>query len=109
MPVPHYTIGHGDFEFKISFSGCGDDSVYVYTDGGLKAVGIIYDEEYSTDDIERYLTPGRVVSPCVGQNVALMNKHGALAVITIAAVQRERNTAPYLPAQVDFIYEVLES
>ena len=28
----HFTVGHGQVEFKINFSGRGKDSVYVYRD-----------------------------------------------------------------------------
>lgn len=104
----HYTIGHGEYEFKINFSGRGANSVYVYIDSGLKAVGTITDKEYNIEDVEKYLTPGRTVQPIVGQSVVLMNAQGALAVITIEAVQQEINTSQYIPAQVTFCYEILE-
>lgn len=104
----HYTIGNGEYEFKINFSGRGASSVYVYIDSGLKAVGIITDNECHLEDLEKYLTPGRFVQPLLGQRVVLMNSQGALAIITIEAVQEELNSIQYIPAQVDFSYEILE-
>lgn len=103
----HYTIGHGEYEFKINFSGRGANSIYVYIDSGLMAVGTITDEEYHIGDVEKYLTPGRTAQPVVGQSVVLMNSQGALAIITIKSVQQEVNTGQYIPEQVTFCYEIL--
>lgn len=104
----HYAIGHGEYEFLIKFSGRGPDSVYVYIDSGLKAVGIIRDDDYNIEDVGKYLTPGRTVEPIVGQRVVLMNGQGALAIITIDAVQQAINADIYAPAQVDFSYEIIK-
>lgn len=103
----HYTVGYGEYEFKISFSGCSHDSVYVYMDSGLKAVGLITNPNFDLLSVESFLTPGRVVTPSVGQKVVLLNSKGALCVITIDEVQREINAAEYIPEHVTFTYEVL--
>lgn len=104
----HYTIGHGEYEFRIHFSGRGANSVYVYTDSGLNSVGIITTQDYHLGDIEKYLTPGRTAKPIVGQDVALMNSHGALAIITIEEVQHEVNDIQYVAEHVTFSYVILE-
>lgn len=103
----HYTVGHGEYEFKINFSGCSYDSVYVYIDSGLKAVGLITSPNFDPLSVESFLTPGRSVAPSVGQKVVLLNPHGALCVIAIDEVQREVNAAEYVPEHVTFTYEVL--
>lgn len=103
----HYTVGHGEYEFKINFSGCSQDSVYVYIDSGLKAVGLITSPNFDPLSVESFLTPGRVVAPSIGQKVVLLNSHGALCVISIDEVQREVNAADYVPEHVTFTYEVL--
>jgi hypothetical protein len=104
----HYTVGHGEYEFKINFSGCSNNSVYVYTDSGLKGVGLITASNFDPSTVESFLTPGRTVTPVVGQKVILLNSHGALCVITIDEVQREVNTTEYVPGHVTFTYEILE-
>ena len=102
-----YTVGHSEFEFKINFSGRGADSVYVYTDSGLNAVGLITEEVYTPSDVERFLTPARTAEPITGQSVVLMNTYGLLCVIKIEEVQTEVNTPEeYIPEHVTFTYEI---
>lgn len=102
-----FTVGHGEYEFKINFSGRGHDSVYVYIDSGLKAVGLITTQGYDPLTVESFLKPGRTAEPVVGQSVVLMNTQGALCIITIDEVQREVNTAEYVPEHVKFSYKIL--
>lgn len=103
----HYTIGYGEFEFKVAFSGRSHDSIYVYTDGGLKAIGLIADPNFDPLAVASFLTPGRTVEPLVGQKVVLLNAHGVLCIIAIEGVQHEVNTKEYVPGHVTFTYEVL--
>lgn len=102
----HYMVGHGEYEFKINFSGCSQNSVYVYRDG-LKAVGLITVPTFDPLTVESFLTPGRVVAPIVGQRAVLLNSYGILCVIAIDEVQREVNATEYLPEHVTFTYEIL--
>jgi hypothetical protein len=103
----HYTVGHGEFEFKITFSGCSHDSVHVYIDSGLKAIGLITGPNFDPLTVESFITPGRDVAPIVGQKVVLLNSHGVLCVIAIDEVQREVNAKEYVPGHVTFTYEIL--
>lgn len=103
----HYTIGHGTYEFRIMFSGRTDNSVYVLTDYGLKAVGLVADPDFDPLSVDSFLTPGRSAGPVVGQKVVLLNSDGILCVIGIDAVQREVSTKEYVPAHVTFTYEIL--
>ncbi|MFY9136835.1 toll/interleukin-1 receptor domain-containing protein [Zwartia sp.] len=103
----HYSVGYGEFEFNISFSGCSKNSVYVYIDSGLKALGLITSPNFDRSNIESFLTPGRDVTPVVGQSVVLLNSHGIQCVITIDEVQKEVNAKMYIPGQVTFSYEIL--
>ncbi|HEK1010720.1 TPA: toll/interleukin-1 receptor domain-containing protein [Pseudomonas putida] len=103
----NYTVGYEDYSFKIQFSGCGSNSVYVYIDGGLKAIGLITDPNYDQLDVESFLTQGRTVSPVVGQSVVLLNSHGIMCLISIGEVQREVNERNYIPEHVAFTYQVL--
>lgn len=104
---PHYTLGHGEYKFNVKFSSGGPDLVYVYTDGGLKAVGLITCPNFDIAAVDTFLRPGRIVRPVVGQRAVLMNEVGALCVITIEGVQPELNKATYTPAAVTFSYEIL--
>lgn len=104
-----YTIGHGEYEFKVNFSGRGSNSIYVYLDSGLKAIGLITVDKYDPLTLDSFLTPGRTVEPTVGQSVVLMNQNGALCVIDIEDVQDEINSTDYIPPQVIFSYTVLEA
>ena len=103
----HYSVGHGEYRFGIMFSGCSSDSVYVYRDGGLKAVGLITHPDLDVAAVATFLSPGRTVSPVVGQRVVLMNDVGALCIIRIEAVQQEINQSTYTPGAVTFSYEIL--
>jgi hypothetical protein len=103
----HYTVGHGEYEFNIKFSGCSHDSVYVYIDSGLEAVGLINSPNFDPLSVESFLTSGRNVTPIVGQRVVLLNPDGALCVIAINEVQCEVNAEEYVPAHVTFTYEIL--
>jgi hypothetical protein len=102
-----FKMGHGEYEFKVQFSACSIDSVYVYSDYGLKAVGLITTPNYDPLIVNSFLTPGRLVSPRVGQSVVLLNSHGALCVLKIEEVQREINATDYVPEHVTFAYEVM--
>jgi hypothetical protein len=102
-----FTVGHGEYKFKISFSGRGSDGVYVYTGSGLKAVGLITSPNYDPLTVDSFLRPGRTAEPVVGQSVVLMNSHGALCVITIDEVQKEVNGVEYIPEHVTFTYKIL--
>jgi len=103
----HYTVGHGEYQFKIVFSNRRSDSVYVYNDAGLKAVGLVARPDFDIAAIGEFLRPGRAARPIVGQRVVLMNEAGALCVVTIDAVQPEINAATYTAASVTFDYEIL--
>lgn len=102
-----YTVGNGEYQFNIQFSGHSNNSVYVYTDGGLKAVGIITTSDFNPSTVESFLTPGRTITPTVGQKAVLLNREGALGVLTIEEVQSEINVEQYVPEHVTFTYEIL--
>jgi hypothetical protein len=106
---PHFTVGYAECEFKISFSGRSFDSVYVYTDAGLKAIGLITEPDFDPLTVASFLTPGRTVEPVVGQKVVLLNVYGLMCVITINRVDREINDKQYKPGLVGFAYEILVS
>ena len=103
----YFKIGNGEYEFKINFSGRSHDSVYVYIDSGLKAVGLITASSYDIATVSTFLMPGRTVEPIVGQSVVFMNSNGVLCVLTIEEVQRELNAQTYISPHVTFSYEVL--
>lgn len=103
----HFKVGNGEYEFKINFSNHGQDSVYVYIDSGLKAVGLITTSSYEQSSVEHFLGCARTAEPIVGQSVVCMNSHGALCVITIEEVQPEVNAQTYVAPHVTFSYQVL--
>jgi hypothetical protein len=102
-----YTLGHGEYEFKVVFSSRSADGVYIYIDGGLKAVGLIPGSDIDLHTIATFLRPGRTAQPTVGQSVVMMNSVGALCVMKIEAVQPEVTTTEYIPSAVTFRYEIL--
>ena len=103
----HFKVGNGEYEFKINFGGRSHNSVYVYIDSGLKAVGLITASSYDPLSVSTFLTPARTAEPIVGQSVVCMNSHGALCVLTIDEVQPEVNAQTYMSPHVTFSYEVL--
>lgn len=103
----HFKIGNGEYEFKIDFSGRTHNGVYVYTDSGLKAVGLMTASNYDPLAVSTFLTPARTAEPIVGQSVVCMNTHGVLCILTIEEVQQEVNSQTYVPPHVTFSYEVL--
>lgn len=108
-PGGTYRWGLGASEFALQVSKCSYNSVYVYKDP-IKAVGLIRGGHADDADLARHLTPGRTVTPRVGQTVVLMNAHGRLAVVDILAVQRESNgDGQYTTPFVDFRWRVVES
>lgn len=103
----HFKIGNGEYEFKIKFSSRSHNSVYVYIDSNLKAVGLITTSSHDPFSVSTFLTPARTAEPIVGQSVVCMNSHGALCVLTIDEVQPEVNAPTYVSPHVTFSYEVL--
>lgn len=108
-PQKTFRWGVGASEFALFVSGCSEDSVYVLNDP-IKAVGLIRGEDVDDADLAQHLTPGRSVTPHVGQSVVLMNSHGRLAVVDILDVQREDTSGSrYIAPFVDFRWRVVES
>jgi hypothetical protein len=103
----HYKLGHGEYEFKVNFSDCGVNRVYVYIDSGLKAVGLITDPEFDLRNVDTFLRTGRTVKPNVGQSVVMMNALGALCVMKIEKVQNEVNAEVFVSSAVTFSYKIL--
>lgn len=104
---PHYKLGHGEYGFSVGFSSRGSQSIYVYRDSGLKAVGLVTATNFDLRTAETFLRPGRTAEPNVGQSVVMMNALGALCIMRIEGVQPEVNTASYVPPAVTFNYEIL--
>ncbi|MDR5809265.1 hypothetical protein [Caballeronia sp. LZ019] len=104
---PYYKLGHGQYEFKVNFSGHRSNSVYVYIDSGLKAVGLVTASDFDPSTVEKFLGPGRTVTPVVGQSVVMMNFVGALCVMKIESVQHEENGVTYVHPEVTFSYKIL--
>lgn len=108
-PQKTFRWGLGASEFALDVSGCSYNSVYVYKDP-IKAVGLIRGDDVSDADLTSHLTPGRYVTPWVGQSVVLMNAHGRVAVVDILDVQREdTSSSQYVPPFVDFRWRVVEA
>lgn len=103
----HYTLGHGEYEFKVNFSDRGFGSVYVYIDSGLKAIGLVTASDFDRQTVETFLRPGRTAEPNVGQSIVMMNAVGALCIMKIEGGQAEVNTDVHVPAAVTFSYQVL--
>jgi len=105
-PGHTYSLGHGEFSFKLDVSSCGPQSVYVYKDP-IHAVGLNRSGATSRDDIAVQLTPGRIVVASVGQQVILQNEHGALCLVDLADVRTETTSPVYSPASIRFRYRIL--
>jgi len=87
-------------------TAAGSDSVYIYRDH-LRGVGILPAFEVGRDDLESRLTPGRYVTPSVGQGAVLMNVHGMLCTLRILEVRAEVNSAGlYVQPHVRFSFVV---
>lgn len=105
-PRSGFTFGFTEQEFTFQVSGCGSDSVYVYSDP-LRAVGVVRPELAPAGELEAHLSKGRSVKVHEGQTVMLMNNQGALARVKIDNVQRGSTDLPYVAPYVDFRWEVL--
>ena len=109
-PRKTMTLGSAGYSFSLSVSECGEDSVYVYSDY-VKAVGLVADgAPYDGLDAKaayQYITPGRTVTPKVGQTVVLMNDGGCLCAVRLASVTRERNDGDYRKPEIVFDYRIL--
>jgi len=102
-----YSVGHGEYKFSIMFSNLNVDSVAVYIDAGLKAVGLLPDAGFDPRTVASFLSSDRTAMPAVGQKVVLMNEVGSLCVITIEVVQQAISSPTFIPAAVTFAYKVL--
>lgn len=107
-PLKTFRWGFGDSNFAFTVSGRVNNSIYVYNDYGA-AVGLIRDEMPEDADLERYLVPGRTVTPSVGQSVILMNDHGRLSVVEIVDVGSDTSEIPITPPHVTFRWRVIAS
>lgn len=103
-------LGSMDHTFSLSVSECSEDSIYVYADH-VKAVGLVADgtpyNEMDADSAYEYITPGRTITPRVGQAFVLMNDDGILCSAALRSVTRERNDETYEKPGIVFDYKVL--
>ncbi|MGO3358923.1 MAG: toll/interleukin-1 receptor domain-containing protein [Bifidobacterium crudilactis] len=105
-PNKTYSLGYGQFTFKLAVSGCGAKSVYVYKDP-IHAVGLNRSQAVSKSDLAAQLTPGRTVVMNVGQEAILQNQQGALCLIALLDCQQETTSPTYMPASIRFNYRIL--
>lgn len=105
-PRKTYSLGLGEYGFKLCVSGCGAQSVYVYKDY-IHAVGLNRTEATQHEGLASQLTPGRTVIASVGQKIILQNEFGALCLVELLDVQSERADPEFLPASIRFRYRIL--
>lgn len=103
----HYKIGHGEYAFRLSFSSRTIDSVYMYRESELEAIGIVTNPNFEYSTVEKYLRQADHVEPVVGQSVVLMNLAGALCVIRIVGLEISRDSPVYSPATMTLTYKIL--
>lgn len=101
-----FKLGHDDLGFTLAVSGHSEGSVYVLKDP-IHSVEINRTGTSTEAELAAQLTPGRSVTPRVGEQAILMNKAGRLCLVDILAVQPERTTPTYVPASIRFWYRVL--
>lgn len=109
-PQNTMTLGSSSYSFSLSVSERGEDSIYVYNDY-IRAVGLVTDavpyEGPHAETACRYITPGRTVTPRMGQTVVLMNDEGCLCFVKLTGVKRERNDDAYQKPEIVFDYRIL--
>ncbi|WP_336633128.1 MULTISPECIES: toll/interleukin-1 receptor domain-containing protein [unclassified Microbacterium] len=104
-----YTWGFGDSEFALEITGQGADSIYVYRDPAqIAAVGIAYDRALDAQVLEAQLSPGRTMSPSIGQSVVLLNQSGRIALVDVLDVQDEETAPAYVAPFVTFRWRVID-
>ncbi|MFP5199753.1 toll/interleukin-1 receptor domain-containing protein [Micrococcus luteus] len=107
-PSATYRLGCGEYGFALHVSAHGAQSVYVTKDP-IHAVGLNLSGASSPKDLASQLTPGRLVTPHIGQQVILMNNHGALCLVDLIDVRLEATKPVYVPAAIRFRYKILTS
>lgn len=109
-PRKTITLGAGSYSFSLTVSECSENSVYVYADY-VKAVGLVTDgksyDEMDADCAYGYITPGRTITPRIGQSFVLMNEEGILCSVALRSVIRERNSEIYEKPKIIFDYKIL--
>ncbi|MBM6988294.1 MAG: toll/interleukin-1 receptor domain-containing protein [Olsenella umbonata] len=126
--APRNTIvlGAGVHSFSLSVSKCNEDSIYVYADDvktagsddvkaagsdDVKAVGLVTDgisyDKVDADSAFAYITPGRTITPRVGQSFILMNDDGVLCSVALRDVTYGRNDGVYEKPKIIFDYKIL--
>lgn len=105
-PASVYTLGYGEFDFKLQVSSCDAHSVYVCNDY-VHAVGLNRTGETAHAELAAQLTPGRAVVAEVGQQVILQNQHGTLCLVDLLEAHREMTNPDYTPAFIRFRYQIL--
>jgi hypothetical protein len=105
-PSSTFTVGSGEYEFKLYVSSGGPDLVYVMKDP-IEAVGLITAPAWTPTTVSSFIRPGRIARPVTGQSVVLMNAVGNLCVVKIEEIQEEVNGDPFVAAHIVFSYEVV--
>ena len=109
-PLKTMILGAHPYSFSLSVSQCGRDSVYVYNDY-VKAVGLVTDDApYDGLDAKTaygYITPGRTITPRIGQTVVLMNDDGCMCAVRLLDVVCERNDGVCQKPEIVFDYRIL--
>lgn len=106
-PNSTFTMGAGEYEFKLYVSSGGSNLVYVMKDP-IEAVGLITAPSWTPATVSSFIRPGRIARPVTGQSVVLMNGTGSLCVVTIEEIQGEVNGDPFVAAHIVFSHEVVQ-
>jgi len=110
-PAKRYSLGNGELKTVLNVSSHNVDSVYVLNDPAeVHAVGVNTARTSTHSELATQLSPGRAVVARVGDQVIIMNTHGALCLVDILEVQHASSEpgATAVPS-VRFRYEVLTS
>lgn len=105
-PGKTFTVGYGEYCFRLQFSAHDASSIYIYRDP-IHAVGINRSGVAETDELAAQLTPGRTAVAAVGEQMILQNAAGALCLVDLLAVQVETITPTYVPASIRFRYRIM--
>jgi len=105
-PNSTYRLGCGQFQFALMVSSRSIQEIYVCKDP-IHAVGVNRTNATTPADLTAQLTPGRIVTPGVGDEVILQNEHGALCLVDIRAIQVEQTSPEYVSASIRFHYRIL--
>lgn len=106
-PLNTFTLGHGEYEFKLTVYERSPVTCQILNDYG-KAVGLAPGGRNDARNPASYLTPARIVDAKAHDSILLMNNEGALCWVDVVDIDGGQTDGEFRNPSITFRYQVFD-